>query len=554
MDTSCNSKVLRPDVKISLTTEETQLFDLLLKANESAQCKSVLRVAGGWVRDKILGKDSHDIDIAIDNMSGYDFATKISPFLLEHGGSAGHLGRIKANPEKSKHLETTRLMINNVWIDLVNLRAETYDESSRIPTITIGTPKEDAYRRDLTINSMFYNLNIKTIEDFTERGIDDLRNHVIRTPLSPLETFLDDPLRILRCIRFTARFNFTIDPLIEEEGKDPRIRDALVTKVSNERKGIEISTAFHYSPDAALLCMQYLYKFQLLSVLFPYYSSIVKPINRKYNELEPENIFGKKSFLSFYSCEELVPLFNDVDETEASSENNHLYGESGSFSYYYKEGITKMEFIHNLADQLKPVMDVMLPYRSFQESLEDSSTYISYASFFSAFSYLFYNSTTLIKHYLRNELKFKTSVVNSITIICFAAPLLSQIMFESDSFDAVKVGSCINELKDLWPIAFEFSLYDYVYNHREDKNLETITNQYVSFIKQIETHSLTTIWKIPLPIDGKEIMSMGVKGGPSLKYPVQFVQQWHFNHPYGDPSQCKEELKEFIKKNPQLTK
>jgi tRNA nucleotidyltransferase (CCA-adding enzyme) len=75
-----------------------------------------------------------------------------------------------------------------------------------VPDVKIGTPLEDALRRDLTINSLFYNINKKEVEDFTGKGIEDLKHGIIRTPLDPLQTFLDDPLRILRTIRFATRF------------------------------------------------------------------------------------------------------------------------------------------------------------------------------------------------------------------------------------------------------------------------------------------------------------------------------------------------------------
>jgi len=71
-------------------------------------------------------------------------------------------------------------------IDLVNLRSETYSDISRVPTIEIGTPEQDALRRDLTINSMFYNINENKIEDYTGKGLDDLKNKILRTPLEPL--------------------------------------------------------------------------------------------------------------------------------------------------------------------------------------------------------------------------------------------------------------------------------------------------------------------------------------------------------------------------------
>ena len=86
----------------------------------------------------------------------------------------------------SKHLETATIKVEGQWIDLVNLRNEEYSQDSRVPTMQIGTPSEDAYRRDLTINSLFYNINEEKVEDFTGHGIADLRAGVCRTPLEPL--------------------------------------------------------------------------------------------------------------------------------------------------------------------------------------------------------------------------------------------------------------------------------------------------------------------------------------------------------------------------------
>ena len=83
----------------------------------------------------------------------------------------GGFGVTRLNPDKSKHLETARLKIYGEWIDLVNLRAEEYANTSRVPIISIGTPTEDAFRRDLTINALFYNMIDGTVEDFTQMGL-----------------------------------------------------------------------------------------------------------------------------------------------------------------------------------------------------------------------------------------------------------------------------------------------------------------------------------------------------------------------------------------------
>ena len=152
----------------------------------------------------------------------------------------GGLHKIEANPEKSKHLETVTTRILGLDIDLVNLRKETYTEESRNPQMEFGTPEEDALRRDATINAMFYNLNTREIEDFTGKGHDDMRAKIIRTPLDPYQTFKDDPLRVLRLIRFASRLDYAIDPTVESCMKDAGIKDALRAKISRERVGVEL--------------------------------------------------------------------------------------------------------------------------------------------------------------------------------------------------------------------------------------------------------------------------------------------------------------------------
>ena len=83
------------------------------------------------------------------------------------------------------------MQLHGLAIDLVHLRSESYSDASRIPTIEIGTPLQDAERRDFTINALFYNLQTRAVEDFTQQGLQDLKDGVIRTPLDADVTFLD---------------------------------------------------------------------------------------------------------------------------------------------------------------------------------------------------------------------------------------------------------------------------------------------------------------------------------------------------------------------------
>ncbi|KAI3923557.1 hypothetical protein MKW92_044654 [Papaver armeniacum] len=228
--------------EISLTDKENQIFERLLQVLRHFNLQTQLRVAGGWVRDKILGKDCSDIDIALDDMMGKEFCEKVNEYLSFAGEEIQGIAVIQCNPDQSKHLETARMKLFGEWIDFVNLRSETYNKNSRIPTMEFGSAEQDAYRRDLTINSLFYNINKKSVEDFTGRGLSDLRSGKIVTPLPPKETFLDDPLRVLRAIRFGARFCFELDEELKEAAASDEVRVALADKISRERIGHEFAT------------------------------------------------------------------------------------------------------------------------------------------------------------------------------------------------------------------------------------------------------------------------------------------------------------------------
>jgi len=237
--------------RVSLDEQETNIKRFLLNASEHiSKCgnfqKPTIRFVGGWVRDKLRGEESKDIDVAIDCMTGKEFYLGLKAYedeLLKDRTTAttvlGKLAEIKKDADKSKHLETATTRLFGVDIDLVNLRTETYSEESRNPVMQMGTAEDDAMRRDATINALFYNLTTDEIEDFTGKGLADLQARRIRTPLDPEQTFRDDPLRILRLIRFACRFNYKIDDNVKHCMTDHAVQTALANKISRERVLIE---------------------------------------------------------------------------------------------------------------------------------------------------------------------------------------------------------------------------------------------------------------------------------------------------------------------------
>ena len=225
---------------IKLTHPERRLRDLLVSAaaawpRKPEQPESlVVRFAGGWVRDKLLAHENADIDVAVDIATGVQFASHVESYLASNPlqpVERFHYNTINRNVEQSKHLETATAHFMGLDLDFVNLRSEEYAEHSRIPeTMRFGTAKEDAERRDLTINSLFYNLHTETVEDFTGKGVDDIKNGIIRTPLDPMTTFIDDPLRVLRAVRFAARLDFKITPDVKAAMMTKSVKVPLFTQ------------------------------------------------------------------------------------------------------------------------------------------------------------------------------------------------------------------------------------------------------------------------------------------------------------------------------------
>ena len=256
-----------------VSPEEERVFALLIEAGKGSN--ATLRVAGGWVRDKLMGLPSdNDIDIAVEGVSGVQYANIVAAYVEKIGLDMRGFSVIKSNPEKSKHLETATMQILDFWVDFAGLRGEAYAEDSRIPEITEGTPEEDSHRRDFTVNALYYNLHSKQVEDFTLNGLNDLDKKILRTPLPPLKTFLDDPLRVLRGLRFASRLGFEIEASAWEAMDNEMVKSALSQKVSKERVGKEVLGAYKILKNGAepLRMMELAHKLGLLAPLL-----LIKP-------------------------------------------------------------------------------------------------------------------------------------------------------------------------------------------------------------------------------------------------------------------------------------
>lgn len=165
---------------------------------------------GGCCRDEMMGFEIKDLDLAVDLPNG---GVKFARWLQKNKLTTGR-------PIFFLKYGTAKLRLRRFpedEIELVQTRKEQYTkETSRCPEVAFGTIEEDCYRRDFTVNSLYYDITNRQTVDITGKGIPDMKDGRLRTPLDPDETFNDDPVRILRGLRFANRFNWKLDADVYE--------------------------------------------------------------------------------------------------------------------------------------------------------------------------------------------------------------------------------------------------------------------------------------------------------------------------------------------------
>lgn len=179
---------------------ETPIFRLISETAD--ELNTACYVIGGWVRDLFLGRPSKDIDIVVVG-SGIDFA----------GALCHKLGK-KAHLSVFRNFGTAQVKYKDLELEFVGARKESYHRDSRKPVVEDGTLEDDQNRRDFTINALAICLNKDCFGELVDpfEGRCDLEERIIRTPLDPDITFSDDPLRMMRGIRFATQLRFSIDP------------------------------------------------------------------------------------------------------------------------------------------------------------------------------------------------------------------------------------------------------------------------------------------------------------------------------------------------------
>lgn len=257
-----------------------KIFKIISQASQELKVDSY--VIGGFVRDFILGRDfKKDIDIVAVG-SGIELALQVSKLLPN-----------KPKVQVFKTYGTAMLRFEDTEIEFVGARKESYNHESRNPVVENGTLEDDQNRRDFTINALALSLNKNTFGEILDpfNGISDLENKIIKTPLDPDITFSDDPLRMLRAIRFATQLNFEI----EENSLNSITKNAERIKIiTGERIVDELNKIL--STNKPSLGFLLLHKTGLLDIILPELTAL--------NQVE--EIEGQTHKNNFYHTLEVV--------------------------------------------------------------------------------------------------------------------------------------------------------------------------------------------------------------------------------------------------------
>ncbi len=257
-----------------------------------AQKKSLdVYAVGGYVRDRLLARPfSGEIDFSV-----VGDAPQFAKDLAQEWA-------LKSNVQIYKNFGTARVQVGKIQLEFATSRRESYRENSRNPITEPAPFDEDLQRRDFTINALAVDVNRtdEIIDHFD--GLSDLENRILRTPLDPVRTFDDDPLRILRAIRFAAKLDFTIEEKTWEALS--RYRDRL-TIVARERINGEFFKILETNPPSHGLRL--LYDSGVLSVIFPEIANL--------QGVEQKGMYHHKDVL-FHSLKVLDHLAEKTDRAD----------------------------------------------------------------------------------------------------------------------------------------------------------------------------------------------------------------------------------------------
>ena len=339
-------------------TKEEAALEYLSNLIKNGPFKGKVFLAGGAVRDQMMGMPLKDIDVTVaDKDGGIAFANWITKKLGVHTDGNPvvfpRFGTAKFNLRGAVH---NGVEIGDIEIESVMTRSEEYEKDSRKPKVQYADLDVDVHRRDLTVNSLLQDLTTGKILDLTGKGIQDIKNGIVRTPIDPDVTFTDDPLRMLRVVRFATKYGWKVVPEVVTALKENAKQ---LEKISNERIRDELSKILVL--DNVRQGLEFLTYTGLMDYIIPELSACVGVTQ---NEFHNEDVFNHILSVVEKTPKDLKArlssLFHDIGkpETRSVGEDNrvHFYDHETRGAEIADERLRSLKFPGEIVDTVYAVV------------------------------------------------------------------------------------------------------------------------------------------------------------------------------------------------------
>ena len=344
--------------------KEKALEDFIKKTIQGTEWQGKIFIAGGYVRDEFMGKDPKDLDLLVNAPNGgIEFAKWITKKVGAYKGGATEEDP-GSNPVIFPRFGTAKFNLRGVvhnGIDLSDMdiesvmpRKEQYTAGSRKPTVTGGELKDDVERRDFTVNSLLKDLSTGEILDLTGMGKDDIRAGIVRTPLNPDKIFTDDPLRMLRAVRFAVKYNWKL-PLFMIRGL--KNNASQLKNISQERIRDELNKILITgSPSKGVKLLKIT---GLLPFVIP---ELVPAIKMTQNVHHKHDVFQHTldvlSKTEPILVQRLMALFHDIGKTvtrsvEPETKGVHFYGHEIEGEKIVEDVMNRLKYPRELINAVK---------------------------------------------------------------------------------------------------------------------------------------------------------------------------------------------------------
>ncbi len=338
-----------------------EILKTIAEAIKGTRFQNRTYAVGGFVRDHVMGKISSDLDIVVELDNG---GMKLAEFLYEKG--------ISSRPVIFKNFGTAFVLIKNQKIEFVMTRKESYRAKDRKPEVEAGNLKEDIFRRDFTINSLVMNISTKKIADISGLGISDIKNKTIRSTSNPEIIFSEDPLRMLRAVRFAVQLDFKIEAKTEKGIWNNHDK---LEFISWERRKDEFIKIITLSKPAKGLKM--LIRFGLMKNLIP---ELLELEGVTQNEYHDDDVWEHTLKTLHNSGKDVVvrlaALLHDIakPQTRSSDENGiHFYRHESVGAELSQKILSRLKFPAKISSQVARIIRNHVRLKQFGDDLKDMS-------------------------------------------------------------------------------------------------------------------------------------------------------------------------------------